>query len=99
MTFLSGQKWKKSAPLVLRLALTHQMFREEKMQGDFRKAKIEIEFFSFRTLSELTQLAHDVVTTLVFGCLLVVTSLLPPKSNVVTASCFRRRFSDQILTL
>ena len=27
------------------------------------------------------------------------TSLLRPKSNIVTALCFRRRFSDQILTL
>ena len=39
-------------------------------------------------------MARDVVTTLVFGCILVATS-----NNVVTAVCFRRRYYDQKLTL
>ena len=65
-----------------------------------------------------SQLAHDVVTTLGFGCILVVTSdnvvtalsqrchnvvfptsLLRPKTNVVTTLCFRLRLSDMALTL
>ena len=56
------------------------------------------------------QLAHDVVTivfwsrrqiTLSQRCHNVVfpTSLLRPKTNVVTALCFRRRFSNLVLTL
>ena len=54
---------------------------------------------------QVFQLAHDVVTTLGFGCILVatldnvVTTLLQPKINVVTTLCFRRRFSDMVLTL
>ena len=36
---------------------------------------------------KITQLAHDVVTTLGFGCILAVTS-----DNVVTTLCFRRRY-------
>ena len=61
---------------------------------------------NFQTFS---QLAHDVVTTLGFSCILVATSdnvvttlcfrrLLRLKTNVVT-TCFRRRFSDPVLTL
>ena len=46
---------------------------------------------NFQTFS---QLAHDVVTTLGFSCILVATS-----DNVVTTLCFRRRFSDPVLTL
>ena len=62
---------------------------------------------NFQTFS---QLAHDVVTTLGFSCILVATSdnvvttlcfrrLLRLKTNVVTTLCFRRRFSDPVLTL
>ena len=40
------------------------------------------------------QLSHDVVTTLVFGCLLVATS-----GNVKATLDFQRRRSDQDLTL
>ena len=61
---------------------------------------------NFQTFS---QLAHDVVTTLGFSCILVATSdnvvttlcfrrLLRLKTNVTTL-CFRRRFSDPVLTL
>ena len=53
-----------------------------------------------------TQLAHDVVTTLGFGCILVAiwdkvvtTSLLQLKPNVATTLCFLRRSSDLVLTL
>ena len=41
----------------------------------------------------ITELAH-VVTTLGFGCILVVTS-----DNVVTTLCFRRHYYDEKLTL
>ena len=62
---------------------------------------------NFQTFS---QLAHDVVTTLGFSCILVATfdnvvttlcfrRLLRLKTNVVTTLCFRRRFSDPVLTL
>ena len=49
-------------------------------------------------LEELTkliksQLAHDVVTTLDFGCILVATS-----DNVVTTLCFQRRNHNQKIT-
>ena len=53
------------------------------------------------------QLAHDVVTivfwsrrqiTLSQRCVFP-TSLLRPKTNVVTVLCFRRRFSNLVLTL
>ena len=40
-----------------------------------------------KRFSKITQLAHDVVTTLGFGCILAVTS-----DNVVTKLCFRRRY-------
>ena len=40
------------------------------------------------------QLAHDVVTMLGFGCILVATS-----DNVFTTLCFRRRYYNQKLTL
>ena len=40
------------------------------------------------------QLAHEVVTTLGFGCFLVATL-----DNVVTTLCFRRRFSNLEITL
>ena len=62
-----------------------------------------------------SQLTHDVVTTLGYACILVATSnyvnttlsqryvsdvvILQPKINVVTTLCFRRRFSDLVLTL
>ena len=63
---------------------------------------------------KVSQLAHDVVTTLAFGCTLVATLdnvftlllqrcvsdvLLRPKTNAVTTLCFRRRFDDLVLTL
>ena len=41
-----------------------------------------------------TQLAHDVVTTLGFSCVLVAKS-----DNVVTTLCFRRRYYNQKLIL
>ena len=46
---------------------------------------------NFQTFS---QLAHDVVTTLGFSCILVATS-----DNVVATLCFPRRFSNLVLTL
>ena len=63
---------------------------------------------------ENSQLAHDVVTTLGFGYILVTTSdnvvttlsqrcvsdvVTKTKTNVVTKLCFRCRFSDLALTL
>ena len=42
----------------------------------------------------LTQLAHDVVATLGFSCILVATS-----DNVVTTLYFRRHYYDEKLTL
>ena len=47
-----------------------------------------------RQILFLLQLAHDVVTTLSFGCILVATS-----DNVVTTLRFRRRYYNQKLTL
>ena len=41
----------------------------------------------------LTQLTHNVVATLGFGCILVATS-----DNVDTTLCFRRRYYNQKLT-
>ena len=41
-----------------------------------------------------TQPAHDVVTTLGFGCILVATS-----DNVVKTLCFQRRYYNQKLAL
>ena len=41
-----------------------------------------------------SELAHDVPTTLGFGCILVVTS-----DNVVATLCFRRHYYDENLTL
>ena len=61
-----------------------------------------------------SQLTQDVVTTLGFGCILVATSdnvvttlsqrcvsdlVTTTKTNVLTMSCFRRRFSVLALTL
>ena len=45
-------------------------------------------------MNGLTQLAHDVVATLGFGCILVATS-----DNVVRTLCFRRHCYDERLTL
>ena len=52
-------------------------------------------FKGHAVFNETAQLAHDVVATLGFGCILVTTS----ETNVVATLCFRRRFSDLKLTL